>query len=338
MSKKKQDAEIGDILVVLMKDTKKRYSGEVVSRNKNHIRIEVADNYGETDTHDLKIGEDSVILTNLGDSPLSGTVYKCKIRKLHHRTHHDFWGAITFFRELDDDEKDSLKFAMKKSYDVLKKLGLHKIIRIDNLLVQDASGRYAGWYKQDRYGNHICYQPKEIERSTSALLMHHEVAHAIWFQTLKASAQAKWVHLYNEYTQVTKTPEDTLVDVIGVVAAEPRRLADYYDLVTEIEFGDYWLDALVDALLSIHLFDKDDLDLYLWSLSNKQRGRALERAALNVTHLTGEHAEFPVSKYASKNTKEFFAESYCHYLADRSRVPDTVQELLWDTLPALKNL
>lgn len=338
MNPKHDKVELGDVVVVLMRETRKKLAGEVIARNKNEIRIEVSDKYGETDTHDLKIGEDSTILTNLGDNPLSGTVYSCQIRKIHSRVSHNFWGNITFFRDMDDEEKDALKYAMKKTYGTLKQLGLEKTIQLDNLLIQDAKGKYAGWYKQDRQGNHICYQPKEINKSTSLFLMQHEMAHAIWFQSMRPSAQAKWVHLYNEYINVEKYPEDALAEVMEVVIAQPRRLEEYYDLVSEIDYGTEWLGNLEDALRAIHLFDKDDLDLYLWSITPQQRQRALERAAMNVTHLTGEHDSFPVSDYAGKNTKEFFAESYCHALCMPNNVPDEVFDLLSKTVPGIKAL
>lgn len=336
MKPKQDKIELGEVVVVLLRDTRKKIAGEVVARNKNEIRIEVSDKYGETDTHDLKLGEDSTLLTNLGDAPLAGSVYGCQIRKIHKRTNHSFWGNITFFREMDDEENDALKYAMKKTFSTLKQLGLERSIHLDNLIILDAKGRYAGWYKQDRQGNHICYQPKEINRESSTFLMQHEMAHAIWFQVMRPSAQAKWVHLYNEFTKVEKLPEQQLSEVMEVVIAQPRRLDEYYDLVSEIDYGEEWLKNLEDSLRSIHLFDRDDLDLYLWSLDNKKRQRALERAALNLTHLSGEHVEFPISDYAGKNTKEFFAEAYCHALCMPSRVPEEVMDLLRDTVPGMK--
>lgn len=329
------NVKVGDVIVILDNTSRKKVSGGVESIKNNQIRVESVDALGEAEYHEFLLGEDSKILANLGSNPAIGSVYGCQIRKLYSQTDHEFWGRISIMRQVTDDEKEILKRIMKTSYARIRAMGLEKVIHIDNFLVCPPKGRWAGWYKQDRKGYHICLQPKDFAEYAGTIITDHELAHAIWYQVVQDHKQAKWVQLYNQYTKIIRAPGGVLSDVIDIVSSEARKLDEYHELISEVEHGSEWLSSLEYALMDIHLLDRKDLDLYIWSLNNKQRRKALERAAQNIGPLSGEHDNFPVSDYAATNTREFFAEAFCHYLNDQS-IPEEVSDLLIDTIPRIK--
>lgn len=334
--KHEKSLEVGNVVVVMDSNTRKKVAGGINSIKKNTIQVESVDAYGEVEYHEFSLGEDSKILANLGDNPASGSVYGCQIRKLHTQTEHAFWGRISIMRLLNDEEKDILKDIMKRTYARVKAMGLDKALQLDNFLVNQPKGRWAGWYKQDRKGYHISLNPKEFNSKGGTIITDHEIGHAVWFQLVPDQKQAKWVQLYNQYTKISRAPDEALSEVIDIVSAEPRKLDEYHEFLEDIEHGSEWLYNLESALMEIHLLDRKDLDLYIWSLNNKQRRKALERAAQNIGPLSGEHDNFPVSEYASTNTREFFAESFCHYL-NGLVVPEEVVELLIETVPRIKS-
>lgn len=329
--------EIGEILIVQDRETRKKFSGEVVGKHKNKLKIETVDNYGDCETHEVAIGESHNVLAYLGATPNSGSVYGCQVRKLYGQSEHKFWGVISFFRFMTDEEKDILKGALKSAQTNLKKLGLDKLIQLDNLVIQESKGRYAGMYKSDRHGAHILYHPKDIDPKFSRFLMDHELSHAIWYQLLQDKAKAQWVRLYTKYVEQTRTQDDTLAEIIDVIVAEARYLDEYQDLVSEIEDGNLWLDRIEYALMNMLLLTREDVDLYLWSSTKKERRKLLDRVMVSVSPLDSDFSEkFPISDYARKNVKEFFAEAYCHYISYPKRVPSDVEELLIETVPNIE--
>ena len=335
----KDNIALGDFVIILDKDTRKKHAGTCDMIHKSKKRLELVDAYGDTDYLDIDLGNDSVLLANLGQEPLPGSAYGCQIRKLHSRTEHSFWGNISIMRSMDDEEREVLKRSLTAGLNCLKTIGCKDAIQLDNLMVVDAKGRYAGYYKQDKRGYHICLHPKEFIEEQGTQIINHELAHAIWYQLTGENAKAEWVQLYTNYIDLYKSPDEQMSEVIDIVSAQSRHMDEYHDLVSEIEGGNEMLDNLTWALMDIHLLDKQDLDLFLWSLSSKKRRRALERAVSNVSRLSGEvSSSFPVSEYASKNTREFFAESYAHYLSSPSNVPDDVEELLKRTIPKISKL
>lgn len=335
----KDNLELGDFVVVLDKDTRKKHAGTCDMIHKSKKRLELVDKYGDTDYLDIDLGNDSILLANLGQEPLPGTAYGCQIRKLHSRTEHSFWGNISIMRSMDEVEREVLKRSLTTGLNCLKAIGLQDAVQIDNFMVMDSKGKYAGHYLQDKRGYHIGLHPKEFIEEQGSYIINHELAHAIWYQLTGEEAKAEWVQLYTSYIDLYKAPQDEMAHVIDIVSAQARHLEDYHELVVEIEGGNEMLDNLTYALMDIHLLDKQDLDLFLWSLSSKKRRRALERAVSNVVRLSGEvSSSFPVSEYASKNTREFFAESYAHYLSFPENVPEDVEELLQRTIPKIKKL
>jgi predicted metal-dependent hydrolase len=331
--------KLGDFAVVLDLATRKKYAGTCDKVHGSKKRLEIVDKYGFADYLDIEIGNDSALLANLGQEPLPGTAYGCQIRKLHSRTEHSFWGSISIMRVMAEDERNVLKEALTDGYNCLARIGFKNAIVLDNLMITDAKGRYAGYYKQDKQGNHICLQPKQFEPKECSYIVNHELAHSIWYQLMSESARAEWVQLYTEYIDTYKTPEEQMAEVIDIVSAQSRHLDEYYELLEELEGGIEIFDGLVFALMDIHLLDRQDLDLYLWSLSSKKRKRVLERSVSNISRIAGEvSSSFPVSEYASKNTREFFAEAYSHYISFPHNIPDDVEELLKRTIPKIGKL
>lgn len=335
----KGEVEIGDFVVILDKDTRKKHAGTCDKSYKNQKRLEVVSPYGDADYFDIDLGNNAVLLANLGQNPLPGSVYGCAVRKLHSRTTHSFWGDISIMRSMDDDEKRVLKKSLTNGFACLEKIGCKDAIHLDNLLVMDAKGKYAGWYKQDKRGFHICLHPKEFDEAQASYIINHELAHAIWYQLTGDEAKSEWVKLYTEHVELVKSPDDMVGEVIDIVSAQSRHLDEYHEMLMDSEFGNEILNKLCWALMDIHLLDEQDLSLFLWSLSNKERRRSLERAVPNMAMLSGEvSGSFPVSEYAGKNTREFFAEAYAHYISHPTNVPSDVEELLRRTIPKIKKL
>ena len=327
---------IGEMLVLLDRSSNRKHCGQVVAKGNGGITIETVDAIGNTEELDFSIGTNLRVLANLGEIAPTGTVYGCQVRKLYSNANHEFWGRVSIMRVLSDDEKEALKSAMLASYKTIKHIGLSNVINLDNFIVSEAKGKWAGMYKSDKKGNHIFLHPKDISKSTSKYIVDHELAHAIWFQTISDIKQAKWVQLYTKFTKRVATPDETLSEVIDIVSESAQYLDDYRELVSEIEYGVEWFYNLVGALLGMHLFHVRDLNLYLWSISNKKRRAELERAALNLRHLYGEHKDHPISEYGSTNVGEMFAEAYAFYVNGMPMHEDVV-ELLEETIPQIRN-
>lgn len=331
--------EIGHMLAVQHMQTRKKFAGEIIAVHKNRLRLEVVNLYGDCETHDVSIGEDYKLLAQLGETPVAGSVYGCQVRKLYGQSEVPFYGVVSFFRNITDEEKDTLKAALKGALSHIKHLGLDKIIQLDNLIVLEPKGKYAGYYRQDRHGNHICYHPKEISPRSSMFLMDHEMAHAIWFQCLKDEARADWIRLYTEYVESHKIPDDCLEDVVNTIIAEGRPIEEYEDLLADYEHGSTWLYRIMHSVADMLFLNIEEVGLHLISMGRKERKRLINRALTSVSPIESDHVEsFPISEYAKKSVAEFFAEAYCWYINHSRTVPEEVETLLKSTLPGIGKL
>lgn len=330
--------KVGHIVVVLDRSSKRKFCGEVVSAKSSSMSLECVTDIGDIEEIDLPYST-AHVLADLGEIPLVGSVYGATVRKLYSTTTHSFWGRIAIMRNMPEDERDALKSALKKSQATIKSIGLDKAINLDYFIVGEAKGKYAGRYQHDKKGTRILLNPKELNSESSKYIVDHELAHAIWHQTLSDEKRAKWVHLFTQFTERVSAPEDTLQEVIDLVASSSNFLSGYKELIgsSDIEYGLEWFQDLCQALCAIHLFDLKDLDLYLWSISAKKRKAELTRASQNLTYLYGERTDHPVSEYGSTNVGEMFSEAYAFYVNRISMHPE-VTNLLLETLPNLKNI
>lgn len=327
---------VGEYIVAKLLSPSKKIAGQVTRNYKGLATVECHTLQGTSDQYEFR-DDTGVVLANLGETPMSGSLYGATVRVLHEQAESPRWGTISFFRELDDDEKGLLKGALKTSWARLKSMKLDTAIQLNYLSILEPKGKYAGMYKSNKDGSGILLHPKSFDADSVQIIMDHEVAHAIWFQTLSDSQKAQWVLLYEKYVVVSREQYEELESVLSYIRKHPMTLESYELYYSEDETALSILERIVGGLLALKFHDREEVDLFLQFCTDKSvRTSSIKEAWDQSTGVTSEMDESPITDYAMLNVKEMFAEAYCHHVNGTIKLPEDVLEVLHATIPVRK--
>lgn len=267
------------------------------------------------------VSTESIIL-NLGPTPIPGTVYGCKIEPYYSASTIDGWGDIHYYRELERDEKKTIKRAAAKAWKSLKKLRLTAFAPL-TIEVRLAKGSEIGYYKMHKAQETdvLCLKPKEFHHDELVRLFYHEAGHGILDRMMPVEFRARWIKAYTHYTTLSKLDPD---EIRGI-----RALVEGTGSLTGVDGVDSEkLDLCVDSIHSNYGLKKRDIEELL------EQGYTLEDYW--PTHpLDLADNEVPLTDYANKNWNEFFCEALAMHLTG-IQLPKRIRNLLLKTIEATK--
>lgn len=267
------------------------------------------------------ISDESVVL-NLGSNPPAGTVYGCKIEPFQSSSDLDGWGTIHYYREVEREDKKTIKKAAAK---VWKRLDKERLTAFAPLTVEVRlnKGSEIGYYKihKSQETDVLCIKPKEFDQTELTRLFFHEAGHGIMDRMMPSNFRAKWVTTYAYYTSLKALKKD---DLIGI-----RALVEGNGSLKQVEDVDPdHLDACIGSIIGNFGIRKADIELLL------NEGVSLEAYWPKHT-LDLPDNEVPLTDYAMKSVDEFWCEAFAMHMTG-TQLPKRIRNLMLKTLNACK--
>lgn len=269
--------------------------------------------------------DDSNLVANLGKKPKSGTAFGVKIEPFVSGQETKY-GALLFYRTLNDLEKKALKNALTTTYDTLGEMRLN-IFPLTSLQVRPKRGKYAGHYKfkRGRSGttDHVVLHPESFEDvKYNTYVLYHEYAHAIWFKLVSNRTKARWIRLYRKRLELSNILKERLEPMLEELMAFSGSLREFYK-----ELDDQDRLVFKEVLMHYRRYHKmtpADLDIL-----HVDDSEAFASMWPKRTTLVEEKPD--LSEYSLTNVDEFFAEAFAFSMTGK-KIPKDVQKALDVTL------
>ncbi|QJT71183.1 hypothetical protein GR11A_00146 [Vibrio phage vB_VcorM_GR11A] len=318
----------GDFLIV--KDEKDRnHLVQAVNVTKGQVQGAIEkDRYIEgRETKYLTVDKERVVL-NLGEKPMVGSVYGCRVNPLQTQTESDI-GQVWVFRDgVDKKVRKQIVKAINKAWSTMTARGLDGFADELRFEVHPAKGKYAGMYytfseKSERF-DMVKLMPKELEADVIIDLLYHEFGHGLENRLFTPELSDKWIKLYHSYTEITmatkKQVEQARKDVLeqgshGVASS-----------VLE-EFSASVIEGCVDWIAENHFIDGDRLETLI------DQGHDLKEL-WPTTEIPVSTITSPIGEYSEKNPSEFWCEALRFKLGGHS-LPKKIDKLVNKTLKQL---
>ena len=306
-------------LAKIIKNTEgKNIKARVDSKN-NHSPQLAKENVVDLDKND--------IFLCLGKSPDYGTAYGVKVEPYIDSFYSNPWGIVYLFRHLTDGEFYYLKKSLKETGIFIKNIGLTDFLPIE-VLIRNNIGKRVGCYlhkrKEEEYDELQLFPKEIVSLNQLKHLISHEFAHHIWFRYMEEKERSKWIKLYHKSVAVSKLNKKDL-----------KKYLDGLENENNIKFFNKNLDKqekeifkeIILWIKKTHKLEKDDIDDLL------KAGESI--AGYWPSEIDIGDMDISISEYAKKNSKEFFAEAFCHYfqpLENSNKIPEKIETRLLNLL------
>lgn len=267
------------------------------------------------------------VLANLGANPTYGTAYGLKIEPLIQMSAVGPY-SVYYYRYVTDKEKARIEKHLRNIY-LYQKKNNYLFDKDCEITIRNNVGRMLGYYKhaskKDRV-DELCLRPKDFNNKELPYLIHHEVAHGIWFTRLPTEWQSRWIKAYSRNVSLFSIKSEQIVQM-------REELAEYGKLSTlNKQLDDEGKETLKECLRYIkraHSILPRHINMLLDS------GDSL-KDYWPKTPIDLQRKQVVVSEYAMTAPDEFFADAYAFYVTQDKKLPKSVNKLMQKTLNAVK--
>lgn len=277
----------------------------------------------------------SKILLNLGTTPYPGKYLGIDLADRYRGAIDTSIGTFHAFIKINKEEREILENAADNIKSKLEALGLDFILDADivfELSTARSSKHYGMYYtptKKAAYHRIQLYRAalnKKVTGLTPEYTIAHELGHLLDFGWVSKGEKprAAWVAAYQTSTEAT--------------TIDKSRVRELYDKITYNEFGDnknlrelagnldveevVELKAIIRWIKQARQVDAKDINALVASKDVSSFGDLWPRHAISVKSLK------PIlTEYATKNSRELFAECFAAYMTDM-KLPSSLEGLL----------
>ncbi|SBV38550.1 Phage protein [Phage NCTB] len=279
------------------------------------------------------------IVCNLGPQPqVTGKAFGVNI-EIYQRDLKAGWPKpIHVYRNaLTDREANIFVKAMKKAHKILEdKASDNWMGCLTHINLKSNTSKMEGCYvmKTTNAGPQdvLNFMPVDLTDSKYLVeLILHESSHGIWYRQVPRDIKARWSALFNKRAQVQRIEQDdldTLADVIIEFVKQGSRFPQILkELRSENPDEHDAFKEVISYVKKIHHIDKEELEAL--ALTKPEKFKELWPTVTDNSTFKAD-----ITEYATKNVKEFFAESLSYFLSGHS-LPKDVEKACKFTL---KNL
>jgi hypothetical protein len=260
------------------------------------------------------------VLANLGKDPAVGKVFGVHVEPYIRAMDVPGWTTMRLYRtKATKEEIEAVKAAFVGFLKILKKHRADKFVEhLKQINIKSKSGKYAGMYRfksGDGRLDEITLCPEDLsDPKFLTYVVAHEAAHGIWFRSVPAYIQAKWVKLFSKRITLHRSTEKELKSILDGIIKYSGTLSDYIKEMAD-ETQTIILKEVISHIRKVHCIDKQDLDILC--LGEKER-----LADLWPTSADFGQKNYDPSEYALTKPKEFFAECMSFYMTGRKLSKD----------------
>lgn len=275
------------------------------------------------------------VVLNLGPKPYPGKVHGHDTSSLFtKRLTHDKFGDVMFFYKPDKQVLADLKESMDKVAERLKRQDLAFLL--DGLIfeVLPYNGeKYAGMYirsKNEKIPNRVQIRPEIMPASEYAYVWHHELGHHLHLTFCRESKKlnASWLKLFNTSIKVETIKKDKSQQLLHALIAGEEPPSDFKrGLDEEDALAFKWLIRTIQQVNGLSIQDLD-------TLFEADMKDEIEKV-WPVRNISRKELAPIVSEYATKNSKELFAECFAFYMT-KKKLPEPIVKLLERTISYAK--
>ena len=285
-------------------------------RRRSNIYYGIIQNNNSLDAPDeVPIDESDIYAVMPNDDIEPGVAWGAKIQAHFSTERVKPWGLIHYYRKLADAEKGKLYKTLKRVNKILQKQKLNFVIPLD-IEIRPNTGAMAGFWRKSKTGSEsvIGLCPKSWIEYTLQDLTHilcHEVGHPLWAVYMSKEEKARWVKLYLKYNDIKDVTTDDL----------KTALKEFKEANTSVKIFMKGMEA-EQAILFKSIFkyikDKHHIDTkFIDVLIDGGDGVDTLESIWPKTKIQLSEMKITVSKYATKNSTEFWCESFAYYLSGK---------------------
>jgi hypothetical protein len=247
------------------------------------------------------------------------------------------FGSLHFFYHPQVEVRDNLQDALKKVYAELDKRGLSFIVQPATCVweVYPYGGEaYAGYYKRNRKPEKnphrlaIIPEHTDYDHSWYSYIIFHELAHHLHSEFVTGrKLNAKWIDLYSTSVPARDIEKKDTDRLLEALLAQNDLPSDFKGQLEEQDEEAFKL--ILKAIKQQHKLGVKELDV-LFVAEFTDQIRALWPEAVVANDLNP-----LVTKYATKNYRELFAEAFAYYMSGRE-LPEEVKELVEESIAYAK--
>lgn len=301
------------------------------------------DNLGCVDVKDMHLSKRRRGFDATPDSVLS--IVDPKHPKFHNNhpaifqswDHDENFGALNWFYAPEDEVRENVHDAFKKASDTLEAKGLSFIIQPTTCVweIYPYGGEtYAGQYKRnskpDKNPNRLSIIPEhtDYDHSYYTYIIFHELAHHMHSEFVTGrKLNAKWIDLYSTSVPSRDIGEKDTKRLLEALLAQQDLPGDFKGQLEEQDKEAYKL--ILKAIKQQSKLGVKELDvLFVAEFTEQIRSVWPETVVANDLNPL-------VTKYATKNYRELFAEAFAYYMSGRM-LPDEVRELVEESIAYAK--
>ena len=255
----------------------------------------------------------------------------------HRSVLNEDFGLLNWFYEPEDEIRDKLTKAFNDVVAALEKKGLSFIIQPETCVweIYPYGGeQYAGYYKRNRKAdknpNRLAIIPEhtDYDHSWFSYVIFHELAHHMHSEFVTGrKLNAKWIDLYSTSVPARDIGEADTKRILEALLAQQDLPSDFKGQLEESDQEAYKL--ILKAIKQQHKLGVKELDvLFVAEFTDQIRALWPETVIANDLNPL-------VTKYATKNYRELFAEAFAYHMSGRE-LPEEVKELVEESIAYAK--
>lgn len=283
------------------------------------------------------------IVANLGSQPRRGSkVYGVDIQLFEDTiAAKGFPFEIFSYREMSDKDEENF---LKALYQAKKILTKHKakdwMASVERMVIKPKTGKYAGYYKMKNIkgggaADEIGLHPENFDfKSELLFLIMHEMSHGIWYRQVSSPIRAKWTRLFAKRAVLSRSTQDSMLSLFSIVSSIFKETSTFSEvrkqLKAEYDEENRLFGEVLSHVRKVWHLDVEEMEALM--LKDSKKFFSLWPTVSDLTDW-----KYDVSEYATKNVKEFFAESMAYYLTG-TKLPVDVSKFCKRTLANLTKL
>lgn len=295
-------------------------------RNMAYIEDTLSSDEPQTIDYDEKS-----LVACLGKRPEVGKVFGVHVEPRRFEKLHSI-GNMVYYRRLSKLEKKAFAKSLDKIVDIFKENGWETIFPIFRIEIRNACGSYAGSYQykvKDAQAHDVMkLHPETFEDvNYNVYVLAHELGHALWFRRVSESFRARWLAVYNSYTEVNNARKKQLDEMLKALIASQVSVREFMRDLEEEDDKSLFREVL-SYFKKIHKMSPEDVNLLLNHKSQVLGEIWPTTASLSVS-------DHPISALGAKNVLEFFAEAIAYRLTGR-QMPKKIESLMDKTFKHIR--
>lgn len=255
----------------------------------------------------------------------------------HRSVLNEDFGLLNWFYEPEEEIRDKLTAAFKHVVDALEKKELGFIIQPTTCaweIYPYGGEQYAGYYKRNRKPEKnphrlaIIPEHTDYDHSWYSYVIFHELAHHMHSEFVTGrKLNAKWIDLYSTSVPSRDIGEADTKRILEALLAQQDLPSDFKGQLEEADQEAYKL--ILKAIKQQHKLGVKELNvLFVAEFTDQIRALWPETVIANDLNPL-------VTKYATKNYRELFAEAFAYHMSGRE-LPEEVKELVEESIAYAK--